>query len=234
MSQDAKITFETIYEILRNEKKNEELNKLDFSFLADATQYLKERQASALPDDELTQKQISNVKRMLTEIIERREAKIVKLAMHSARLSVNFVDKSKLTDVELALFYELNKRLRDYRASVLDAMLKGAYVSTVPQAPLQQEAKEEIAPSPALAAEMTSTTNDVEIEVQDTVSQAQDLKTPVRSSPVNDSFKAVTFTANVSKFVGENMEIFGPYTKDEQAKLPRKIADILIARQQAL
>lgn len=245
-NDETKITFEAIYEILRAEKKNEELTKLGPSFLADATAYLKDRQSSALPDDELTQKQISNVKRMLTEIVERRETKIIKLAMHAARLLTSFADKSKLTDVELALFSDLNTRMRGYRATVLESMLKGTF--SVPKNPVAQEhktpqaktlqaqpqAEEETKQAKTSKKEPLLETAPSEPAGEPQAQQTQDLKTSTQPPAADDPLRSVTFTANVSKFVGENMEIFGPYTKDEQAKLPRKIADILIARQQAL
>ena len=42
---DIKITLETLYDILRNEKKKEDLQKLEASFFIDVVGYLREKKA---------------------------------------------------------------------------------------------------------------------------------------------------------------------------------------------
>ena len=42
---DIKITLETLYDILRNEKKREDLQKIEVTFFLDVVSYLREKQA---------------------------------------------------------------------------------------------------------------------------------------------------------------------------------------------
>ena len=47
------------------------------------------------------------------------------------------------------------------------------------------------------------------------------------------TLKTIRFITTVPKFVGEEMEIYGPYQENETASLPTKIADILIKKGRA-
>jgi len=225
--KEVKITFESIYEVLREEKKVEDLIRLDDNFFSDVSEYLSEKQKSALLDDEQTQKQISNIKRMITEILERRESKIIKLAMHSARMKTNFIDKSKLLEQELAMFYDVNKVIRQYHTDVLDKILKALYEKRINN--------EEVKSSNDIRKKYDDNIiTDDEITINEEKKETKDLKSTQNSIDLEQDKRRVVFTKQVSKFVGENMEIFGPYEKEQSVSLPTKIAKILVDRNQAV
>ena len=79
-----KITLENLYDILRNEKKREELQKLEDSFFLDVATYVREKQAyleQKKDDDNLFASgerdkldyEVRSIKRILKEIYEKRE-----------------------------------------------------------------------------------------------------------------------------------------------------------------
>ena len=40
--------------------------------------------------------------------------------------------------------------------------------------------------------------------------------------------KTVKFKENIEQFVGKNLEVYGPFSQDDEAKLPSEIAQILV------
>ena len=49
----------------------------------------------------------------------------------------------------------------------------------------------------------------------------------------SESIKSVRFTKSVPKFLGSELEIYGPYEENDIASLPSKIANILIKKERA-
>jgi DNA replication initiation complex subunit (GINS family) len=55
------------------------------------------------------------------------------------------------------------------------------------------------------------------------------------SAPKQENLKIlVEFKSKIPKFVGKDMEVFGPYEEGQQAQLPAKIATILITKGRAI
>ena len=86
--EDKLITYETLYEYLRKEKVYPELQQLDTDFFKKVTKYLEEKnnilESHSKKDSmfskveiEKTSRQISNIKKILKEIYEKRENKII-------------------------------------------------------------------------------------------------------------------------------------------------------------
>ena len=91
-----KITLETLYDILRNEKKREDLQKLEDSFFLDVILYLQEKQALVVTKDtkenifaagerEKLDYELRSIKRILKEIYDKREKKIIDIALNKSK-----------------------------------------------------------------------------------------------------------------------------------------------------
>ncbi len=133
MERDVVITYETLYEILRREKVRPELQPLDKDFLKDVVKYLSEKQSIldsqmkkvnvfSSSETQKTQKEVENVKRMIKEIYERRETKILQLALFSSRLDdpANFKD---MLEEEKLLYDNLVSVLNMFRKDILSNVL---------------------------------------------------------------------------------------------------------------
>lgn len=125
------ITYETIYETLRKEKYNQELQKLSKTFFQDIINLLKQKEAllksqekkGIFPKEiEKNKKQIENIKKLLKEIYERRENKILKLALLSSR-SNKKEDLSNLLPEEKMLFYDFKTKIIEYKENILNNIL---------------------------------------------------------------------------------------------------------------
>lgn len=129
---DKIITYETIYEILRKEKHEPDIQKLSESFFQEVITYLKEKQAivdtqkkqdSIFSNEiEKTEKQIINIKKILKELYEKRENKIIQLSLFNSRTNQS-IDNSSLLPEEQELFNTLIKNLNLYRNGILSRLI---------------------------------------------------------------------------------------------------------------
>lgn len=132
MAQEI-ITYETLYEILRKERTRQELQELEPNFFEKIVKYLKEKEAilesqkqkSSLFQEETkkTEKQIENIKKILKELYERREIKIINLALSSSRTNTN--NKINLLPEEQELYSSLKLILNLSRTNILEKIIKG-------------------------------------------------------------------------------------------------------------
>ena len=187
------ITYDSIYETLRKEKYEPEIQKLPETFYNDVINYLKEKQAivetqksqqSIFSDETVkTERQIQNIKRLLKEIYERRENKIIQLALFSSRSEAQ-PEISNLLPEEQEFFRSINNNLTLYRKGIMENLLQLRYPK---------------------------------------ISKPKDIKTEEE-----EITKLVRFLSPVPKFMGEDLNIYGPFYADDIASLPIKAASVLI------
>lgn len=196
------ITYETLFDMLRNEKHREELQKLDDSFFEDLIEYLTDKKALIAQDrdselfseleKEKTIKQLENIKKIVRELYERREKKILYMALISSRTG-SLLDDSALLKEEKQLFDALIEVLNNSRVGVLFKVLKAQ----------RPELKPASKPKP------------------------EELESPKKENTL------VRFTHAVPKFLGKELEVYGPFEEEDIANLPFEIADVLIKKDRA-
>ncbi|MBS3170646.1 DNA replication complex GINS family protein [Candidatus Woesearchaeota archaeon] len=150
---DVVITYEILYEILRKEKYRAELQKVDENFYASVIKYLQEKLAilesqakknSVFASTELekTQTQLRNVIKILKELYEKRETKIIQFALFSSR-SQNLQDTSTMLPEEYALYCGLKDMFDTYRKGIINNILENKMpeIKLVEQKDLKTEEK---------------------------------------------------------------------------------------------
>jgi len=131
---DVLITYETLYELLRREKSRDELQKLDDNFYEDVITYINDKRAildSQKTKDNIfsnqevskTKRQLENIYRILRDLYEKRESKVMNLALASSR--VKGKGPSNLLDFEKVFYDEIRRTMNSYRSGVLDNLLRG-------------------------------------------------------------------------------------------------------------
>ena len=101
--QEVNFTYETLYELLRREKNKEELQELNEEFQKKALEYLKEKQElydETLKKDDLfsinereaLHTQINNIRKLLKDFYDKRERKIIDMAINAVKIENPFVD----------------------------------------------------------------------------------------------------------------------------------------------
>jgi len=202
MAQEIIITYETLFELLQREKERADLQKLEPMFFNDVINYIKDKKKvldaksnSLFPLDERkkTERQLENIHKIIKEIYERREKKIISLALDKSRTKSNLIDTTALLKEEKAVFEALTAILDNYRGAILDSVLN----EKMPFMEINE-------PRP-----------------KEDFKTALELKKPT---------KLVRFTYQIPKFVGPELEEYGPFEEEDIASLPAEVAEVLISK----
>ena len=132
---DKIITYETVYETLRKEKFKNDLQQLEENFFNDVVKYMEERKKTLLSSESKdsifaseniikTKKQIENIQKIISELYERRETKLIQLALTASRTNYP-QDSSSMTFEEKKLYFDLVNKLNNYRENILHKILAG-------------------------------------------------------------------------------------------------------------
>jgi len=126
--KEIAITYEALFELLRRERDRAEIQKLSETFYDDVLHYLKEKidvvnKLKSETETEKIKKQIENIKRMLIELHERREKKIIDMAINKSRIGKDTINISILLDNEKAFFERIVALLHENRKGVLENVL---------------------------------------------------------------------------------------------------------------
>lgn len=201
--QEIAVTYETLFELLRLEKSREELQQLSPAFFDDLVDYINEkkkilekaeakRDLFAINERDKTRNQLENIKRIVKELYEKREKKIILMAINKSRTGSDIVDTSALLEEEKSFFGEVLAVLDKHRNKVLLSLLEGRELA----------------------------------EAQTNV-QVQSEEPPAKET------KLVRFVRPVPKFVGKELEVYGPFEEEDMANLPVEIADVLVKKGRA-
>ena len=131
---DVIITYETLYEIFHREKNRPELQRLDATFFSDALNYLNEKKRIlesqskqeslfAQAESSKTKKQLENINKILRDIYEKRERKIIEMALFASRVSEENIDLSNMLPEEVEIFKSFTKILNRYRSGIFINLL---------------------------------------------------------------------------------------------------------------
>jgi DNA replication initiation complex subunit (GINS family) len=134
MADDVTITYEMLYELLRRERTREELQELDHAFFIQVVAYLKEKENMlveaqrkndlfSMGEKDKTQLQLQNIRRLITKLYERRERKILEMALNKSRTGVDIMDTQHLLHEESVMFEALVNQFNRFRGGVLNKVL---------------------------------------------------------------------------------------------------------------
>lgn len=228
MGEDSlKITYETLFELARREKQRGELQKLDESFIDDVKGYVADKKAlvqaqSHKHDLETSTKksrlltQLDNIKNLLRDLYERRERKIVNMAINRVKVNSKIAGEQSLLIAEQDYYNALIASFREFRQKIYLDLINASHSSVSASAPLAQ--------SPEIKSE-TEAKPDIEEKAKEAkFSDASTLpKTDKNGVPLK-------FLVDVGKFYDEDLSVYGPYKANDEARLPGKLADVLIKK----
>jgi len=298
---EVNITYETLFDFLRKEKGNEGIQKLPDNFYEDVMNYLKDKFAIleeskkkqdsfSLADHEKTSEDVLSIRKILKELYNRREKKIVKVALDTAMINAPIADTDSLLDYEIELFNKTVKLFKQFRSRVLMQLLDAkepghlsgltdnrmsnplempeisrpdinstTHISQENPSNLQQPIQDNSNSPPSSPSESNSISNLEETasekipfaetspsetnsfeEPTTKESQSENLNNP--SNPLNTLSETLQvegtpkteieslILADIPRFVGRELEIYGPYNKDETVLLPNEIFTILLSK----
>lgn len=220
---NIKVTYETLFDLLRREKSKNELQEIDPTFYVDVVMYLKSKQdmltnSSAMvsgAEQEKIRIQLKNIKRILRELYEIREKKILNLAMNKVKTGSNLIDTSKLLIEERGLFEECVSILEKYKKGILSRLTNYELPSVSFHSGFQIHSEPEI-----------NTENDEEPTHFSEKSEIK-LEAEKKEEISFDENKKVRFLSNLPRFMGLDKKVYGPFEKGTVNELPANVAELL-------
>lgn len=230
------ITYETFRKFQRKERESENLQELPEDFFKSCAEWIK-RKARAYEEtkDLMIQREIENVLGIIKDILDRRERKLLLLAMHTVRSNV--VPKN-LHPYEEECFDKVVESLRGMRERILK-VIKGESEET--------EEKEE-----GQKASSTEKPPEKKEEPEKKEVEAKEIKDFVEegSAPENEEgeeagaevkeegnepkiveppgCKLVKILSEVPKFLGVDGREYGPFKPNDIVTLEKEVAEILV------
>ena len=204
--QEVVITYETLFELLKREKERADLQKLEPTFFSDTINYIRDKKkileaksdsVFAPEERKKTERQLENIYKILKELYEKREKKIIQLALDKSRTHSNLIDASALLKEEKVFFDAVTALLDRYREAIL-------YTVMNEKLPFMQPLEDK--------------------------KPATEFKSALE---IRKNAKLVRFMHHVPKFVGPELEEYGPFEEEDIANLPIEIADVLINKGKA-
>ena len=149
--------------------------------------------------------QIVSARKLIKELYERRERKILQLAINKSRTKSDIIDDSTLLNEEKLIFDDVTEILDKYRQDILLNLVNARLPFGKKEEPQIIEDKEE---------------NKEETEsVEERTTQTE-----------NEETMTIRFTRAVPKFLGLKEEIYGPFEPGDTATLNKEIANVIIKR----
>jgi len=220
--KEIPVTYETLFDLLRREKNAEELQKLDRNILANIVGYLRDKQnmlaapqSQLLHEREKTEHQLKNIRRIIKEIYDRRETKIINMAINKARTQSNIINTEALLEHEKKLYEEFNSVLDAFRKSILNNVVTAKLPESITET-------KELKKSSAGQLEGREKPLDIKKDVSD-----------IQSEEKEEKNRTIRFLSPIPRFVGPNLETYGPFEEDEITTLPERIAHVLIEKNRA-
>ncbi|MBI2652185.1 DNA replication complex GINS family protein [Candidatus Woesearchaeota archaeon] len=230
MAQEVVITYETLFEVLQREKERADLQKLEPTFFSDTINYIKDKKkiieaksdsTFALDEKKKTERQLENIYKILKEIYERRERKIINMALDKSRTKSNLIDTTALLKEERVVFDALTNLLDTYRDAILYSVLNE-------KMPFMQPNASDL--NASMRAFSHAGQSELAHKSLEDKKPKEDFKTALE---LKKSTKLVRFIYSVARFVGPELEEYGPFEEEDIANLPAEIADVLISKEKA-
>jgi len=250
---EVKITYETLFDLVRREKSREELQELDSEFYSDIMQYLSSKYSLLKKDgeqaglfgaseSEKVKIQIQNIKKLVKSLYDRRAVKLIRLAINRSKVGVGISNTIAMLPQEKVFFQEVLGVLERQRKDILNKMLyfeqqTSSYSNSLTKkAPSQNtsESLKQVKPGgETKSTKPINSSSDSQNEpTNDTNSTTQASKTNDESKGPSDNPSQVNvkvkFKKKVPRFLGKDMAKYGPYEEGDEAVLPVVLANILL------
>lgn len=209
------ITYQTLFELFRRECNREELQPLEPDFFRNVVSYIKEKKESIIQqrqkedlfaeeEGKKAEVEFESIRKVIRRLYEKRESKIITMALDSSRTDSSIVDTSAMLPEERELYKSLQEGLDKFRTGILITVLEGK--SSTIQVERDPEEMQEAPDAPFEEPE----------EKPKEESKEENIK--------------VKFTESMPSFVGEDFNEYGPYEPGQEAALPPQITTILLEK----
>lgn len=248
MSDEIRITYETLFDFLMNEKKKSNLQPLPKTFFDDVLNYIKKKYDNLTNtktedlifslEKEKGLRELNNIKAIVREIIERRIKKIMDLALVSMKTNTISEEEKNLLEEERRLFDLLKDPLIKYNQSVVNNLMNLTRIYFNLDLKDNETEKDNVQNKI-----IEDDRNKLKEEINQKTEQKDNEKNKKDNSNIKDKFETTDLNLEeftvirvltpLPKFIGADLKIYGPYLEDDIVKLPKNIADLLIKKKRA-
>ncbi|MCK5282587.1 MAG: hypothetical protein KAK00_04215 [Nanoarchaeota archaeon] len=235
------ICYETLFELLRLERSRTELQEVPAAFLDDVKGLIDSdiNEISSLEDESEKQKNrihLDNMLKIVNEIYERREKKIVNMAVNKSKTKSAIIDFSRFLEHENELFHQIVGVLDKYRGEMTDDVLSRGNEK-------EKDVRRDFsdASDSTLDADAGYEKKDIEEKQDIEGGKGGALESPEEGGsekeevqPVKEkAIRTVRFISPIPTFMGPDLEEYGPFEEEDIASLPSKIVNILVEKNRA-
>lgn len=214
------ISYETLFDVLRKESNREDLQSLPDTFYEDVASFIAEKKLDSSSRGRI---EYENSKKIVRELYERRERKILLLALNKARTNSGIIDSSVLLEREKSFFEAIVHELEHHKKEMLLVIEQG-----VPKTDAEKAEEQEVqVPEDKEVQNAASEKKAAEPVVAEKPIKEDEPKDKRNSPQIEAGEKKVKFLVSVPKFVGKDMTIFGPFNPGDTTNLPEDVAAIL-------
>ena len=211
------ITFDSIRTIHRAEK-GEQLSKLPEGFFSSVAAWLDQKRSMR---DPLSLRETETVKIMLDDIINRRQRKLITSAIRTVR---GDVPPENMTDDERKFFDQAVVLFKSFKMDITEKINGADFAAeeSIEEARRSlEEAKAVAEPEPQPVQE----------------AQPQPVQEPIvpkpAEKPIDPNKMNVRILTDMPKFIGTDLQPYGPFSTGDMVQLPKEIANVLISRKAA-
>ncbi len=242
---DIKITLETLYDLLRNEKKREDLQKLDATFFLDVLNYLREKQVlleskqqsaeifAAAERDKLDY-ELRSIRRILKDLYERREKKVLEIALNKSRTGSDIIDISAMLYEEKEFYQKALKIMNEFRQGILGNLLR----REMPKIPEQTT----LVASPAAQAEGTQATlarsparmPSMPPPAAMPATEMHATEESHQAAEGTEQKTKIKFVHPLPSFVWKDMKVYGPFDTGEETEIYPEVAELIVKKGRAV
>lgn len=207
MPKEITITYESLYELLRREKSRPELQELDKDFFADIITYLKDKQSI--------------------------------LNSQKSKDSVFATQETEKTKKQIENIQKILKELYEKRESKLLQLSMIASRVDIKNQALQSLLPEEKDLYETLTEILRAARRNIleallELKIPKIQNDTRDKKPKdINMSTKAPQTKLIRVLHPIPKFLGTNLEVYGPFEQEDTINLPEKIANLLIENKRA-
>lgn len=254
--KEVALTYDTIFELLRREKNRPDLQTMPDNFFMNAHDYVREKKSFATKgalssnemfgseESEKTKLELINIIKMLRNIYNLRETKILSMAVNKARVESSIINTSAMLPEEKMLYKEATEILKKFRKDLLNSILEGKEIDSKRIEMIKTES--ELGELKHGFEAHLNAHESSEDSIQDSAvsePEAQNfadvrggigaVSDPEETSGFNEAAKKIMFLTSVAKFVGPELEFYGPFEEGDLAELPVSIANIVVSQGKA-
>ena len=229
-----KITLELLYDLLRFEKKREDLQKLESTFYADVVGYLREKKVILEQSDkseelfgqierEKLQGELRQIKRIIREIYEKREKKIIDIALNKSKTGSEIIDTSAMLIEEKVYYDRLLFILDSQRKGVMHTLLAG---ETPLVSNLVGTFQSEVV--------LKNSYGENDESTEETENPEEKIAEKIGEKIVESGKSRVKIVIPVPSFVWKDLKVYGPFDKGEETTIFTEVADLLVRKGRAI